>query len=177
MTTVDYLDEDTILPKEQKYVCLSYLMSEDKKLRGLKIRGSFETYEEACAQAKKLQEVDKYFDVFVGEVGKWLPVNSDAKNEEFGNEQLNNIMKDYKANQEKAKVFYEKQKNEKLVKSLEENLELNKNNKKKLEKKLKSLSGMSRQTALKNIEELNKKMKQISDKATNLRDKIKSVNL
>ena len=36
---------------------------------------------------------------------------------------------------------------------------------------------MSRKTVLKNIEEINNRMKQLSDKATNLRDKIKSVKL
>lgn len=177
MITDDYLDEDTILPKEQKFVCLSYLKTEDKKLRGLKIRGSFETYNEACIQAKKLQEVDKYFDVFVGEVGKWLPISSDAKDEEFGNEQLNNIMKDYKTNQEKAKIFYEKQKNEKLVKSLEENVSLNNKNKKKLEKKLQRLSGKSKETTIKNIKEIEKRMKELSDKAESLKEKYKNIEL
>ena len=147
---IDYLDEDTFLPEAQKFVCLSFLKSEDNKvtLSGIKIRGVFETYEAACSHAKKVQEMDKYFNVFVGEMGKWLPFDpnpSKVENAEYANEQLNNIMKEYKLNQEKAKVFYEKQKNEKMVKSLTESLSINKKNKKKLEKKVNNMSGKSKE--------------------------------
>jgi hypothetical protein len=43
------------------------------KIRGLKVRGVFATLEEASKRAKKLQEVDPAFHVFVGEAGKRLP--------------------------------------------------------------------------------------------------------
>ena len=39
-------------------------------MRGLKVRGTYSTKEEATARAKKLQTLDSNFHVFVGEVGK-----------------------------------------------------------------------------------------------------------
>ena len=42
-------------------------------VRGLKIRGSYSTREEAESRAKKLQKMDADHNIFVGQVGKWLP--------------------------------------------------------------------------------------------------------
>ena len=61
-------------------------------VRGLKIRGSYSTKEEANNRAKKLQIIDSSFHVFVGEVGKWLPWDPNAdgvQDEVFQNNQLN----------------------------------------------------------------------------------------
>jgi hypothetical protein len=179
-TAVDYLDEDTFLPKLQKFVCLSFLKSEDNKvtLSGIKIRGVFEKYEDACVYAKKVQEIDKYFNVFVGEMGKWLPFDpnpSKVENAEYTNDQLNNIMKEYKLNQEKAKIYYEKQKNEKMVKSLTESLSINEKNKKKLEKKTSKLTGKSKKRTLTEIKNIEERMKEIKDKANALKDKYTNV--
>jgi hypothetical protein len=42
-------------------------------VRGVKVRGSYGNYKEACVRAKKLQKEDPAHDVFVGQVGYWLP--------------------------------------------------------------------------------------------------------
>jgi hypothetical protein len=42
-------------------------------VRGLKIRGTYDTHEEASHRAKTLQKLDPSFSVFVGQVGFWLP--------------------------------------------------------------------------------------------------------
>ena len=57
MTKTDLLTEDTINPKDQKFICISFLTDKENKttLSGIKVRGAFATYEEACAHAKKLQ--------------------------------------------------------------------------------------------------------------------------
>ena len=111
---IDYLTEDTIIPKNQKYVCISFLSDKENKttLNGIKIRGVFATIEEASEHAKKLQSIDKYFNVFVGEVGKWLPydpspTSDKAGDPEYAQDQLNNLMKGYLENQNKAKIFQE----------------------------------------------------------------------
>lgn len=179
---IDYLDEDTFLPKSQKFVCLSFLKSEDNKvtLSGIKIRGVFETYEAACSHAKKVQEMDKYFNVFVGEMGKWLPFDpnpSKVENAEYANEQLNNIMKEYKLNQEKAKIYYEKQKNEKLVKSLTESLSINEKNKKKLEKKANNMTGKSKEKTLSEIKNIEDRMKELKKKSDTLKNKYKDITI
>lgn len=42
-------------------------------MRGVKVRGTYDTYREAQVRAKLLQRKDKNFHVFVGQVGYWLP--------------------------------------------------------------------------------------------------------
>ena len=135
MTKVDYLTEDSLLPEGQKYLCISFLSDPNNKITlcGIKIRGIFETYELACEHAKKLQLADPYFNVFVGECGKWLPYdpNPDSKNvkdSEYANEELNNMMKSYLENQEKAKVFHEQRKTELMKKNILDNLSNVQNN-------------------------------------------------
>jgi hypothetical protein len=67
MSKVDYLTDDTtLLPADQKFVCISFLTDKENKssLSGIKIRGTYSTYEAACEQAKKLQSIDQYFNVF-----------------------------------------------------------------------------------------------------------------
>ena len=117
MSSKDYLTEDSLLPKDQKFVCISFLSDPDNKLTlsGIKIRGVFSTIDEASTHAKKLQSVDTIHNVFVGEMGKWLAFDPDATSEaagnpEYANEQLNNIMKGYMDNQEKSKLFHEERK-------------------------------------------------------------------
>jgi hypothetical protein len=63
--------------------------------RGIKIRGSFPTVEEAQMRAKLLEEKDKKHNIYVGEVGKWMPFNPDAfktGNVVYAEEELNSIM-------------------------------------------------------------------------------------
>jgi hypothetical protein len=151
---MDYLTEDTILPKDQKFVCLSFLTDKEnkKELSGIKIRGVFISYEEACEHAKKCQTVDPAFHVFVGECGKWLPYdpNPDSesvKNSEYANEQLNTMMKTYMENQEKSKIFHEQRKNEMVRQNIIDNLNKRKENLAELEEQLKA-------TAIKDYDKL-----------------------
>ena len=128
MTKIDYLTEDSIIDKTQKYVCISFLSdsTNKSKLSGIKIRGVFEHYDDACTHAKKLQNIDPYFNVFVGDIGKWLPFDPDpdsnTKHAEYANEELNNIMKSYLENQEKAKLFHEQRKSELMRQNLIDNM-------------------------------------------------------
>lgn len=111
----DYLTEDSILPEGQNFVCISFLTDPNNKLTlsGIKIRGVFDTIDKASEHAKKIQSVDPAHNVFVGEMGKWLPFDpnpSKVENAEYANEQLNDIMKGYLENQEKSKLFHEERK-------------------------------------------------------------------
>ena len=143
MSSVDYLTEDNFLPEGQKYVCISFLSDPDNKvsLKGIKVRGVFSELDKASEHAKKLQEIDNYHNVFVGEMGKWLAfepdINSEAAgNPEYANEQLNDLMKGYMVSQEKSKIFHEQRKYEQLKKSLDETIENQNKNKKDLEEKI-----------------------------------------
>lgn len=81
-------------------------------VRGVKIRGVYNTYEEANVRSKVLQRLDSRFDVFVGQVGYWLawhPDSNKIENCEYLNEDLNTLMKEYKNNEAKRDMFYQEQ--------------------------------------------------------------------
>jgi len=171
MSKTDYLTEDTLLPAEQKFVCLSFLTDKENKttLSGIKIRGVFATYELACEHAKKVQAVDPYFNVFVGELGKWLPFDPNPESEavkdsEYANEELNKMMKAYLENQEKAKIYHEQRKTEMVRKNIMDNLTTRQDNLAELEKKHKKAKDNSERESLefsmKSIEEQIKKMEE-----------------
>lgn len=72
-------------------------------IRGIKIRGSYESMEEARNRAAAIRRVDDKFDVFVGEVGCWCPWSpdpADIKDQEHAESQLNTMVKQYRENQE-----------------------------------------------------------------------------
>ena len=80
-------------------------------IRGVKVRGSYATIEEAKVKAKKLQKVDNIHNIALGEVGKWLPWDPSADqftSQEYADDQLNQLMHKYKENEEnKAEMFRE----------------------------------------------------------------------
>ena len=81
-------------------------------VRGLKIRGVYGTQGEAVARSKKLQRNDMIHNVFVGEVGKWLPWDPNPNavaEQEYAEDQLNTLMKKYKENEAARDTFYSEQ--------------------------------------------------------------------
>lgn len=94
-------------------------------VRGIKIRGVYQSKQEADARASRLHKTDSNFHVFVGQVGYWLPFNPCADNiedEHFGDDQLNDLMQKYKENNVNKDIFYEEQKREKIKAAQEERL-------------------------------------------------------
>jgi hypothetical protein len=180
MSKTDLLTEDTLNPTNQNFVCLSFLTDKENKttLSGIKIRGVFATYEDACEHAKKLQGVDSYFNVFVGEVGKWLPFdpNPDSeavKDSEYANEQLNNMMKSYLENQEKAKIYHEQRKNEMVRQNILDNLNTRHDNLKEVKKKMKKTkNSQEKETLQKNVEEIEKQISKMEEKKKELDEQI-----
>ena len=82
-------------------------------VRGIKVRGVYGNPKEAEVKAKKLQTKDKYNNIFVGEVGKWLPWDPqphDIADQEYGQDQLNNLMRKYKENEDNRDKFFEERK-------------------------------------------------------------------
>ena len=92
-------------------------------LRGIKIRGVFDTREAAEARAKSLSNTDSAFHVFIGQVGYWLPWDPNADkvaDEHFQNTQLNDMMQKYQENNVNRDIFYEEQKRDKIKAAQEE---------------------------------------------------------
>ena len=177
MSNQDYLTEEkNLLPLDQNFVCLSFLTptKEDKTtLSGIKIRGVFNTYEDACEHAKKLQSIDEYHNVFVGAMGKWLPFDPNpesVKESEYANNKLNDIMKNYEENQEKSKIFHEHQKNEQIKKNLNSNIEQRLVNKKELNDSLSTVSEGDKESLLQNMDEIEKQIKKMETRKQELEE-------
>lgn len=82
-------------------------------VRGVKVRGVFDTKREADVRASVLQRMDPLFDVFVGQVGYWCPWDPNPHkidDIEYINSDLNKLVKEYKANEAKKDQFYQEQK-------------------------------------------------------------------
>ena len=95
-------------------------------VRGVKVRGCFDSYGEAERRAKSLQSQDRSFHVFVGQVGYWLPWDPNAdqvQDEEYLEGELNTLMKEYKKNEVNRDIFYEEQKREKIKDAVKKDME------------------------------------------------------
>lgn len=94
-------------------------------VRGLKIRGSFETESEARTRAKILQNIDSNFDTYVGEVGAWMPFHPDAYKTgdvQFLNDELNQLFHEKRDNEEKARMEFENRVRDAKRRAIEENI-------------------------------------------------------
>lgn len=72
-------------------------------VHGLKVRGVFETQKEANNRVAVLKKTDRKFNIFVGEVGMWLPwspPSSAVENQEYMEKELQEMMKKYKENED-----------------------------------------------------------------------------
>ena len=128
-TATDYLDEDTIVPNGQRFALVSFVGPEQRQKNdklGMKIRGCFATQEEAAAHVKKLQAFDGSVDIFLLEVGKWalVPPNVDEIDDvQYQEKYLNDMMKDYKESQIKAKAMFQERTEAVKKDGLDANLE------------------------------------------------------
>ena len=106
---------DDFLFKDERKVCEIFDNSNDFKtsVRGVKVRGIYDSRREAEMRAKTLQHMDQNFNIFVGQVGYWLPWDPESNNiedQEYMNEELNELVKEKKKNEDKKNMFYEDQK-------------------------------------------------------------------
>lgn len=82
-------------------------------VRGVKVRGVFDSKREADVRAAVLQRQDPLFDVFVGQIGYWCPWDPNPTkidDIEYLNSDLNKLVKEYKSNEAKKDAFYQEQK-------------------------------------------------------------------
>lgn len=95
-------------------------------VRGLKVRGSFPTQEEAELRCKMLREVDPNHDIFVGPVGMWMPWEPEAYKTgkvEYLEKELNQLMNEKQKNESKAKQEFETRVREAKEEAIAENVE------------------------------------------------------
>ncbi len=96
-------------------------------VRGIKIRGSFSSQEEAEHRCTELRKVDPNHDIFVGKVGVWMPWDPDAYKTgriEFMEEELNQLHQEKIKNEMKAKQEFDARVKETKRKAIEENIKM-----------------------------------------------------
>lgn len=125
-TQFDNIYEDWLYPNIERLETEFYENNDFKtSVRGVKIRGTYETLKEANIRAKVLQKRDPSFHVFVGQVGYWLPWDPESdkiEQEEYSNQHLNELVKNYKQNVEQRDEYFETVKHDKIKKAREENI-------------------------------------------------------
>ena len=95
-------------------------------VRGIKVRGVFDTMREAQVRSEVLKKLDGKFHVYVAEVGAWCPWSPNPEHiqdQEFAETELNTMMKHYKDNQIKKDIFYEDRKRELQFMKVKKDLE------------------------------------------------------
>ncbi len=94
-------------------------------VRGIKVRGSFDTLEEAERRVKQLQKTDKDHSIYVGQVGVWMPFHPEAyrtgRVEHLENE-LNTLMHEKQKNEAEAKEHFDERIRQTKQKAIEENM-------------------------------------------------------
>jgi chromosome segregation ATPase len=151
----DYLDEDPVITS-QRYAIISFSkddgpvkFNENKTdtaennhtktgIVGVKVKYVCESYEEATEKAKYFRDMDPRFDTYIGEVGKWLPINpdneKDVKDVNYAESELQNIMKTYLENKDKLQIFESKRKITNKLEIANDNLKIKQKNRKKMVK-------------------------------------------
>jgi len=96
-------------------------------VRGVKVRGSYASQEEAELRCKMLREVDPNHDVYVGPVGMWMPFHPEAYKTgrvEYLEDELNQLMHEKNKNEDNAKIEFDKRLRETKEKAIEDNIKL-----------------------------------------------------
>jgi hypothetical protein len=92
-------------------------------MRGIKIRGVFDTLKEAQVRAEVLKRMGDKFDIFVCQVGVWCPWSPNPEelaDQQYGETQINTLMGEYKKNMSLRDEFFEKRRQEKVDDALKE---------------------------------------------------------
>jgi hypothetical protein len=95
-------------------------------VRGIKIRGSFEELEEAKLRAELLRESDPYNQIYVGEVGKWMPWEPEyykTGQVEYLEPELNTLMQEKDKQDKLAKNKFEERVKDAKKKAIEDNIQ------------------------------------------------------
>lgn len=93
-------------------------------VRGVKIRRSFPTVEEAQIFAKVFQRKYPNDNIYIGKVGAWLPWDPSEHlmpEVEYAEKELNELMRKYKENETNREIFFADQKDEAIKRQKEEN--------------------------------------------------------
>ena len=92
-------------------------------VRGIKVRGVYDTIEQAKTRCENLKKKDSYFNIYVAQVGCWLPYEShiatNVDNQEYSETELNTLMKHYKENKDNKDIVFDNRRTD-AIKSIKE---------------------------------------------------------
>jgi hypothetical protein len=96
-------------------------------IRGMKVRGVYNSYKEAETRAAYLQKTDPRFDILIAPVGHWVPtvfdINKiDYKHQRSANEDLNELMKAYAEEEERKEIYFNQRHKEQTSSSRKDNM-------------------------------------------------------
>ena len=130
-TSVGTLENDIPLSK-QEYCLYSFLQPEglmNTNIRSVKIRGVFHTLDDAKKKADQLRKIDKDYDIFIDETGKWMEQDPDplsVPDAVYKNKKENQIMENLHKKCYDQKINGDEPGNENPVPTKEEQKEINK---------------------------------------------------
>lgn len=126
---------------EYKYFCEEKSEELDKQfneqvdfqtnVRGLKVRGSYDTLREAQVRSEVLKRKDKNHNIFICQVGCWCPWDPSADqidDQHYSEDQLNTLMKKYRENQTHKDEVFNDRKREMLEAQKEKNKKVEEEN-------------------------------------------------
>jgi hypothetical protein len=119
------LEQDYLTVPGQLFSCVSFVgpdLPQRNEQLGMKIRGCFATRDEAAAHAKRLQKDDALVDIYVVDMYKWLlipPKRDEIADVHYQNDKLEEIMANYRKNQQEAASMFEKRKRDMIAKPIE----------------------------------------------------------
>lgn len=112
-------------------------------VRGVKVRRSFPTVEEAQIMAKVLQRKYPKDNLYIGKVGAWLPWDPSEHlmpEVEYAEKELNELMRRYKENESNKEMFFAEERESKIKAQKEENEKRKRENAMDSEKSLEDVS-------------------------------------
>ena len=117
LTLDENVDTDTTKVPGQNYALISIVSPQGNQKSDnlcLKIRGVFNTLEEANKHAEMLQKIDSTFDVYVVEMYSWLllPPDPSLIEQKHIDGKLNEIIGGHRESQLKSKMYFEERKRE-----------------------------------------------------------------
>jgi hypothetical protein len=119
------LEQDYTTVPGQIFACISLVGPECPQKNdkfGLKIRGCFNSRDEAASHAKRLQKEDATFDIYVVDMYKWLLIPPDRDHIEdvhYNDTKLEELMTAYRENQSQAAKMFEDRKRDMSAKPVD----------------------------------------------------------
>jgi Family of unknown function (DUF5832) len=104
------LKRDVVTVPNQNYAIISIISSVDKMKNCVKIRGVFETVDEAKRHASRISAADSMHNLLIVSMYDWLLIPPDYErinDQHYIDEELNNLISDYKRIQEKSKIEFD----------------------------------------------------------------------